>query len=137
MADNRIRTKSCTFPPKYRSAMAEIFQMPEINHWWLPNYEGCPNVLREMRAMVDERINNARDNFQEGVRDLKYFFEKFSIDDSGSQSSPSTLAQEPSPEAACSWQQQQPRSMHDGGDEYSSSQKEIKCENAGESPDSY
>ena len=35
-----------------------------------------------------------------------YFFQKFSIDDSGSQSSPSTLAAEPSPpEAAYGWQQ--------------------------------
>lgn len=81
--------------------MAELWQIPEVKHWWLPNDEGYLEIVREIRAMTEERTVNPRDNFREDVRDMKSLFSKFDLKDSGSQkSSPSASSvaqQEPSP----------------------------------------
>ncbi|PLB37736.1 putative C6 finger domain protein [Aspergillus candidus] len=78
-------------PPKLRSGLAVLFQMPEINHWWLPNDEGYPPIIREIRAMTEERTNNPRDHFRESVRDLKTLFYKINIDDTESEGSPASM----------------------------------------------
>lgn len=75
-------------PPKFRQALAAVWQLPELNHWWLPHDEGYPNILREVRAMTEERTNNPRDNFRESVRDLKTLFWNISLDDTESENSP-------------------------------------------------
>lgn len=75
-------------PPKFRQALAAVWELPEINHWWLPHDEGYPNLLREVRAMTEERTNNPRDNFRESVRDLKTLFWNISLDDTESENSP-------------------------------------------------
>ncbi|KAL2012669.1 hypothetical protein VTN00DRAFT_194 [Thermoascus crustaceus] len=89
------------YPPKLRTAMAELWQIPEVKHWWLPNDEGYLEIVREIRAMTEERTVNPRDNFREDVRDMKSLFSKLDLKDSGSQkSSPSAssvVQQEPSP----------------------------------------
>lgn len=73
--------------------MAELWQKPELNHWWLPNDEGYPDIVREVRALTEERTNNPQDDFRESVRDMKTLFWKITLDDSESdRSSPSTLA---------------------------------------------
>ncbi|KAI9934702.1 hypothetical protein MW887_000319 [Aspergillus wentii] len=75
-------------PPKFRTVLATLWQMPELNHWWLPNDEGCPEIIREIRAMTDERINNPRDDFRQSVRDMKTLFWKINLDDTESDKSP-------------------------------------------------
>ncbi|KAE8372714.1 hypothetical protein BDV26DRAFT_273513 [Aspergillus bertholletiae] len=80
--------------PKFRQLLATVWQSPEVNHWWLPNDEGYPNIIREVRAMTEERSHNPRDNFRESVRNLRSLFWNISLDDSSSSNSPSPLGQE-------------------------------------------
>ncbi|KAJ5805071.1 hypothetical protein N7474_010958 [Penicillium riverlandense] len=67
--------------PKFRAALAAIWQVPEINHWWLPNDEGYPNIVREIRSLSEERLTQPRDDFRENVRDMKSLFWKLSVDE--------------------------------------------------------
>jgi hypothetical protein len=82
---------SYIYPPKFRASLAEIWGIPEVNDWWLPNDEGYPDVVREIRKMTLERVTNPRDNFREDVRDLKTLFWKMNISETSSQNSPPSL----------------------------------------------
>ncbi|KAJ9377156.1 transcriptional regulator family: Fungal Specific TF [Paecilomyces variotii] len=70
------------YPPKFRMSMAQIWGIPEVKHWWLPNDEGYPDIVREIRKMTEERTTNPRDNFREDVREMKTLFGKMNVDDS-------------------------------------------------------
>ncbi|KAL1968593.1 hypothetical protein VTN77DRAFT_1803 [Rasamsonia byssochlamydoides] len=110
-----LETNGYIYPPKLRAGVAEIWQIPEVNNWWLPD-DDCPYIVKEIRTLTEERTNNPRDNFREDIRDMKTLFWKMSLDDTGSQnSSPSQdsgsgLLSEPSPDQLSSsqtWQCQQ------------------------------
>ena len=60
--------------PRFRTAISAIWKLPEIQHWWLPNDEGYSDLIREIRAMSDERTTQPRDGFRENVRDMKGIF---------------------------------------------------------------
>jgi hypothetical protein len=83
-------------PPKFRAGMAALWQLPEINRWWLPNEEGYPEIIREVRSMTEERTTHARDNFRENVRDMRTIFWKLSLDDTESETSPPSAGLETS-----------------------------------------
>ena len=68
--------------------MAALWQMPELNHWWLPNDEGYPEIVREVRALTDERMNGPQDGFRESVRDMKTLFGNTNLGDTESNKSP-------------------------------------------------
>ena len=76
--------------PKFRDALAAIWQMPELKNWWLPNDEGYPDIVREIRAMTQERMNQPRDDFRENVRDMKSLFWKLNLDEGEENTSPSS-----------------------------------------------
>lgn len=57
-------------------------------HWWLPNEEGFPEIVREIRAMTDDRMKQPRDDFRSSVRDMKSMFWKLNVDDEGDELSP-------------------------------------------------
>lgn len=71
------------YSPKFRSVLATMWQVPEMNYWWLPNDEDYPNIVREIRTMTDERMSKPRDNFREDVRNMKAVFGKLNLDDPG------------------------------------------------------
>ena len=73
-----------------RHGMAATWQIPEITHWWLPNDEGYLDVVREVRALTEERTNHPRDQYRESVRDMKSIFGKLRLDDTESDNSPPT-----------------------------------------------
>ncbi|KAJ5907591.1 hypothetical protein N7495_000273 [Penicillium taxi] len=77
--------------PRFRGALAAIWQCPELHHWWLPNDEGYTDIVREIRAMSDERMKQPRDDdFRENVRDMKSLFWKLNVNDEEDEQSPSS-----------------------------------------------
>ncbi|KAI9368363.1 hypothetical protein BJX61DRAFT_524232 [Aspergillus egyptiacus] len=74
--------------PKFRATVATLWQLPELHHWWLPNDEGYPTIIRQVREMTEERTTNPRDNFRESVRDMKAVFAGLTLDETESESSP-------------------------------------------------
>ncbi|KLJ05397.1 hypothetical protein EMPG_11115 [Blastomyces silverae] len=75
------------YPSTFRSKMADLWQLPELNHWWLPNEEGYPRLVNEIRDWTRERELKPRDTFREDIRDLKTMFWRMTMDDDSSHGS--------------------------------------------------
>ncbi|OJD26716.1 hypothetical protein ACJ73_01897 [Blastomyces percursus] len=75
------------YPSTFRSKMADLWQLPELNHWWLPNEEGYPRIVNEIRDWTSERELKPRDPFREDIRDLKTMFWRMTMDDDSSHGS--------------------------------------------------
>ena len=65
--------------------MAQLWKLPEIHHWWLPNEEGYPEIVRAIRAWTSERTPspNVIDGESDVVRHMKTLFSNFSVNDDG------------------------------------------------------
>jgi hypothetical protein len=59
-------------------------------HWWLPNDEAYPPIIRSIRRFVEERTAPAKDLPSEDLRDMKAIFSSLKLDD-GMSSSPSDM----------------------------------------------
>lgn len=77
------------FPPTHRTKVAEIWNIPELHHWWLPNDEGYPPIIRSIRTFVEERTLKPTNQANEDVRNMKGIFSKMSIFDENPKKSPS------------------------------------------------
>ena len=87
-----VEQRGFVYPTAFRSKMAEMWHLPEVNHWWLPDDEGFTPLLREIRAFIKERgivyRNSKGDDLRDDLRDMKAIFSRLDIDDSP-RSSPS------------------------------------------------
>ena len=72
--------------------MADLFRDRSCMHWWLPNDERYPTIVRSIRRFVEERTAPARDVPSEDLRDMKAIFSSLKLDD-GKSSQPSTSQQ--------------------------------------------
>jgi hypothetical protein len=79
------------FPPAFRQKMSEMWQLPEVEHWWLPNEEGYAPILREIRKLIEERVKKAKEGRSlaaggqaDDLRDIKAIFSRMNIGGSGS-----------------------------------------------------
>ena len=68
--------------------MSELWNIPEVLHWWLPNEEGYPPIVRSIRAFIEERTLKPRNQPGEDVRNMKGMFSKMSIFDESPKESP-------------------------------------------------
>ena len=59
--------------------MAELWGLPELRHWWLPNDEGYPPIVRSIRAFIEDRTQPHPQPQSEDVRNMKAIFSKMSI----------------------------------------------------------
>ena len=50
-------------------------------HWWLPNDENYPPIIRSIRKFVEERTAPAKDVSTEDLRDMKAIFASLNLDD--------------------------------------------------------
>lgn len=101
--------------------MAELWQIPEINHWWLPNDEGYPAIIRSIRSFIEERQAKVQpgDHLSEDLQSMKAIFSKLNIDDPASQRSSPTSGsasdpQSQSPIALGTVQQRLPQGREEG-----------------------
>lgn len=72
---------SYVYPLTFRTKMAALFGDQSCMHWWLPNDESYPPMIRSIRKFVEERTSAARDVPTEDLRDMKAIFEKLKLDD--------------------------------------------------------
>ncbi|EZF96889.1 hypothetical protein H113_02990 [Trichophyton rubrum MR1459] len=82
-----IEQQGYIYPPAVRKRVADIWKVPEVADWWLPNGEGYPKLVREIREWTSERTTNPRDNFREAVRDIRSLFGRMTCSDDSSQAS--------------------------------------------------
>jgi hypothetical protein len=82
------------FPITFRKKMAEMWGLPEISHWWLPNDEGFTPLLREIRAFGEQRTSQKLDQSSEKVRDISAIFSGIDARHEGNPSSLSSAGKE-------------------------------------------
>ena len=51
-------------------------------HWWLPNDENYPPIIRSIRKFVEERTSAPTDVPTEDLRDMKAIFASLNLEDS-------------------------------------------------------
>ena len=61
--------------------MSDLFRDRSCMHWWLPNDEGYPPIIRSIRKFVEERTSPAMDLPGEDLRDMKAIFASLKLDD--------------------------------------------------------
>ena len=81
-----IERQGYVYPAALRKKMADSWQSPETNQWWLPNNEGFTPLLRDIRAFIKERADaydaSQGDELRDDLRDMKAIFSKLDIDES-------------------------------------------------------
>jgi hypothetical protein len=77
---------SYIYPYTFRTKMADLFQDRSCMHWWLPNDECYPPIIRSIRKLVEERAAPAKDVAAEALRDMKAIFASLKLDDDGKSS---------------------------------------------------
>jgi hypothetical protein len=72
---------SYIYPASLRKRMSDLWGV-DVTHWWLPNDEGYPPILRALRDFIDFRAINAAKELQAkdaDVRDMAGIFKTMSI----------------------------------------------------------
>lgn len=73
---------SYIYPYTFRSKMSDLFRDRSCMHWWLPNDEGYPQIIRSIRKFVEERSSRPRDEPTEDLHNIKNIFAALKLDDS-------------------------------------------------------
>ncbi|KAI9848873.1 MAG: hypothetical protein M1837_006389 [Sclerophora amabilis] len=84
----RIENLGYIYPPTLRGKMAALWGIPEVQHWWLPNNECYPPIIRSIRAFVEERTRQPRDETSSDLKDIKTIFGSMKITDDSPLPSP-------------------------------------------------
>lgn len=68
------------YPRRFRSNLAEVWDEPEILHWWLPNNESYPAIIGEIRAFIKDRSSQPHPQTEtEDLREMKAIFSSMSV----------------------------------------------------------
>ena len=67
--------------------MSDLFRDQSCMHWWLPENEGYPSIIRNIRQFVEDRSSAPKDMPTEDLRDMKAIFEKLNLADGVSSNS--------------------------------------------------
>ena len=59
--------------------MAALWNVPEINHWWLPNEEAYPSVVRSVRSFMEDRLYVDTKKRSQDQRELKGIFSEMTV----------------------------------------------------------
>lgn len=83
-------SNSHIYPATLRNQMAEVWGLPEVRHWWLPDDEACPAVVRSIHTFMADRLTNVEGQSRsEDQRNIKGIFSQLSVGDNP-KSSPSS-----------------------------------------------
>ncbi|KZF25398.1 hypothetical protein L228DRAFT_265867 [Xylona heveae TC161] len=74
-----IESTGWIYPQTFRNRMSTLWSEPDVDHWWLPNDEGYSDILRSIRAFVQDRTAKPKDHSSEDVRDIKAIFGKMQV----------------------------------------------------------
>ncbi|KAG4443754.1 hypothetical protein IFR05_000745 [Cadophora sp. M221] len=76
-----IESNGYIYPYTFRTKMADLFQDRSCMHWWLPNDENYPPIVRSIRKFVEDRTSLAKTEPAEDLRDMKAIFASLKLDD--------------------------------------------------------
>ncbi|KAL8697732.1 MAG: hypothetical protein Q9201_006963 [Fulgogasparrea decipioides] len=77
----KIEAQGYTYPPNFRDKLANLWGIAEVHHWWLPDEEACPSIVRSIRSFIEARTPSlSRQPKAEDVRTMKGLVDKLNID---------------------------------------------------------
>lgn len=82
------------FPTAFRTRMGQ-FWGADVSDWWLPNEEGRPQIIRQIREWTDMRVTSPRGAKEEDLLEMKGVFSTLSLSGSSSPESFHSLSQRP------------------------------------------
>ncbi|KUJ10276.1 uncharacterized protein LY89DRAFT_675133 [Mollisia scopiformis] len=90
-----IESNGYIYPYTFRTKMADLFRDRSCMHWWLPNDEAYPPIIRSIRKFVEERTSPAKNLPAEDLRDMKAIFASLKLDDGKSSVPPAHKTTQP------------------------------------------
>ncbi|KAI9843212.1 MAG: hypothetical protein M1838_002725 [Thelocarpon superellum] len=84
-----IESVGYIYPPPFRSKMAKLWNLPEVEKWWLPSDEGYPRIVRSIRSFVEERATQTQpgDSPTSDLKNMKGIFKAMKLNDDTTSSS--------------------------------------------------
>ncbi|KAF2774491.1 hypothetical protein EJ03DRAFT_263244 [Teratosphaeria nubilosa] len=73
-----IEQNGYIYPSTLRERMSDIWQT-DVTHWWLPNGEGLPNVVKSIRDFIEYRATVPRDASGQQIREMSGIFNRIAI----------------------------------------------------------
>lgn len=61
-----------------RAGLSEAWGV-DVSHTWLPNNEGLPDIVLQIRAFVDERATVPQDQNRQDLREMRGIFDNLSV----------------------------------------------------------
>ncbi|KAK4548240.1 hypothetical protein LTR36_010110 [Oleoguttula mirabilis] len=68
------------YPANLRERMTEVWK-EDVTHWWLPNDEGYPPIIRAIRDFIEYRARMPKDESDTNVRDMSGIFRSLKIEE--------------------------------------------------------
>jgi len=66
--------------PSFRNKLAELWNIPDVVSWWLPEGEGFSPIIRSIRSIVENRTPQSPNPPKaEDVRTVKALFATMSV----------------------------------------------------------
>jgi hypothetical protein len=60
--------------------MSELWNV-DVRHWWLPNEEGLPPVIRAIKEFIEYRAQRPKNALQADVREMSGIFRDMGVSD--------------------------------------------------------
>ncbi|RFU28276.1 hypothetical protein B7463_g8051, partial [Scytalidium lignicola] len=77
-----IESQGYIYPFTFRTKMSDLFRDRSCMHWWLPNDENYPPIIRSIRKFVEERTTTPTDkDLSNDLHDMKAIFANLNLDD--------------------------------------------------------
>ncbi|KAH9833622.1 Fungal specific transcription factor domain, partial [Teratosphaeria destructans] len=73
-----IEQNGYIYPSTLRERMSDLWQT-DVTHWWLPNGEGLPDVVKSIRDFIEYRATAPRDASGQQVREMSGIFNRIAI----------------------------------------------------------
>ncbi|CAF9932952.1 hypothetical protein IMSHALPRED_009020 [Imshaugia aleurites] len=79
----KVESSGHIYPSTFRRQLADLWGIPEVNEWWLPDKGTCPPVVRSVRSFMEIRLPQAEsESRSEDQRNIKGFFSQLSLHES-------------------------------------------------------
>lgn len=85
---------SYVYPTTFRTRMGQVWGA-DVSDWWLPNKEGRPQIIRQIRDFTDDCVTSPRGAKEEDLLEMKGVFSTLSLSSSSSPESYHGLNQKP------------------------------------------
>ncbi|KAK5167212.1 uncharacterized protein LTR77_007943 [Saxophila tyrrhenica] len=71
------------YPVNLRKQLSDSWGV-DVSHWWLPNDEGYPDIVRAIRDFIDYRSEVPKDTLEAHLREMSGIFKNLNVDEQSS-----------------------------------------------------